>query len=325
MNWKTNIEFQSDINISYQDSIFSIGSCFSENMGQLLEKHKFDILINPFGILYHPLNIVKTIKLIIELDEWKPEDLFYYNDLWQSWYHHGSYSSLEKEETLFKINSSLKKAKQHLKSSKIVFITLGSAWAYYLKENQQLVANCHKYPSTNFNKHKSNSQEIIESFQTLISKYLKDKTIIFTLSPVRHIRDGIIENQRSKAELILSIESLCNHNENVHYFPAYEIVLDELRDYRFYSKDLVHPNELAIEYIWNRFREIYFDTKTSQQYEAISKFIKNMNHKILHEGTKNHFQFLQSLESKANNLEKQYGISLKEELQSITQQLQLFK
>ncbi len=242
--------------ISYADKIFFIGSCFSEEIGERFTYLKFNVLQNPNGILYDPLSISYALNSYIENKKFNDDDLFSNGDLWHSWHHHSVFSGMEKDVVLQKINQSQSAANSFLKNASCVIVTLGTAYNYQLKRNKESVSNCHKAPASLFKKNLMETAEIIACLSSTIKNlqaYNPDVTIIFTISPVRHVRDGVIENNRSKARLIDAVHSIKENNEHVLYFPAYELVIDVLRDYRFYKSDLVHANEAAVQYVFESF------------------------------------------------------------------------
>lgn len=243
--------------ISLTEKIMLIGSCFSENLGFKLQEHKFNIRINPFGTLFNPISIARSIHSIIEQKQYTAEELFFHDDLWKSWDHHSQFSCTEQREMLDQINTTIDQSNPFLKASDWLIITLGTAWVYE-NETGTIVANCHKVPAERLNKRLLSAEEIKEVFRQLhssLKKFNPNLKIVFTISPVRHLRDGCIENSRSKAVLIQAVHDLIEAENTLHYFPAYELIMDDLRDYRFYGTDLVHPNDLATEYVWEKFQQ----------------------------------------------------------------------
>ncbi len=252
--------------ISYQHKILLIGSCFSEEIGNHFKNLKFDVLQNPNGILYDPLSISFALNSYIENKQYTANDLFMLSELWHSWQHHSIFSGMEKNKVLEKINQSQSHAHNFLKTASWLVITLGTSYNYQLKNSKDFVANCHKAPADFFEKNLIELKEIYFNLFDVIKKlqsYNPNLKIIFTISPVRHVRDGIIENNRSKARLIEAAHSIVGQNENVFYFPAYELLIDVLRDYRFYKSDMVHANEVAVNYIFEIFSKTYLDETTS--------------------------------------------------------------
>ena len=240
-----------------------MGSCFSENIGSYLNQYQFNTNINPFGIIYNPVSIFGNLRSIIDKKIYLTDDLKYYNELYLSIDHHGKFSGINKNEVLETINSSIEKASADFNESKYIILTLGTSIVYQYLETKNIVANCHKIPNTAFEKRMLKIEEIKNAYNE-IKTALKDKIILFTVSPVRHWRDGAVENQRSKSILTESVHQLITENSNCFYFPAYEIMMDELRDYRYYTEDMLHPNTTAIKYIWQRFCETYFNEETNK-------------------------------------------------------------
>ncbi|MEI2750388.1 MAG: GSCFA domain-containing protein [Ferruginibacter sp.] len=232
-----------DLKISHRHQLFLAGSCFTEQIGSKLSWHKFRTIDNPHGILFNPVSIAQAIHTYIINKEYKAEDLFYHHELWGSWDHHTRFSSPEQKNSLELINASQQKAHHFLKEANWLLLTLGSAFVYEL-EDKRVVANCHKVPADKFNKRLLKEAEVIAVLQHMIKELQQFNpalNIIFTISPVRHLRDGFVENNRSKATLISAVHQLTENNSGVFYFPAYELVIDDLRDYRFYAEDMVHP------------------------------------------------------------------------------------
>jgi hypothetical protein len=238
--------------IDYPHKILSIGSCFSENMAKILALNKFNILSNPFGISYNAMSIAKQLKELTEKKTYAEHDLFFHLEQWHSFQHHGSFSGHEKETVLENINSKITKASKQLEDAAVLIITLGTAYAYVNKEQNEVVNNCHKMPQTNFKHELIDANTITEQLHDVLSKL--GCKIILSVSPVRHTNLSATENNISKAHLLMACQALQKQLANVYYFPAYELMLDDLRDYRFYAKDMIHPNEVAIEYIWEHFK-----------------------------------------------------------------------
>ena len=296
--------------LSHQDKIFSIGSCFAENIGTKLEENKFQALLNPFGILYNPSSVAQTLERIFSNEKITGEDILQHNDLWHSRLHHSRFSQTDKVPFLKAINASLNEANTFLKNTNRLLITLGTAFVWEEKETGIIVANCHKRPQKLFTRRRLSIDEIKENLLTVLRKIKKQNTdleVIMTVSPVRHTNDGFIENQRSKAVLILAIDSLCQEESFIHYFPAYELVQDDLRDYRFYGKDMLHPNEVAVDYIWEHFKGALFGAKTEEIFREIKKLKAMAAHRPFQIASVAHQTFLLSNLKKIEDLEKQYG------------------
>lgn len=282
--------------ITYSDNIFLIGSCFTDHIGKRLNELKFSTLQNPNGILFDPVSVSKSINSYIEQKEYKQADLFYLNELWQSWNHHSQFSGIVAENVIERINESQATAYDHLKKSNWLIITLGSSFSYHLAENFQSVANCHRAPSQWFKKHLLSIEEIIRSLEESFEKlqvFNPGLKIIFTISPVRHIRDGVVENNRSKARLIEATHHLIEKYNHIFYFPAYEIVIDVLRDYRFYDIDLVHPNYAATEFVFEKFEQNFIAEETRVLMEEVKRIVNGYRHKPFQPETDSHKLFLQ--------------------------------
>ena len=301
--------------IQLQNKLFLMGSCFTENIGEKLRKHKFQILENPHGILFNPLSVVNAITDYISNKKYTTSDLFQLNEVWHSWNHHSRFSGLTAEDSITKINQSISIAHLYLKESDFLIITIGSAWLYTLTEkapNAQLHAvasNNHKAPSEWFQKRLMTAAEIVSIFDELIRKlnsFNPKLQILLTISPVRHLREGLVENNRSKAVLIQAVHQLVEINVHVNYFPAYELVIDDLRDYRFYAEDLVHPNYQATQYVWEKLVESCMNETTKTVMKEIAEINLAFQHKPFNPRSENHLQFLSRYYSKTNNLKEKY-------------------
>ncbi len=296
--------------ITHADKLLSIGSCFSENIGDQLLNNKFPIIVNPYGILFNPISIIQSLQQIINNKQFSESDIFYHNQHWQSFYHHGRFSNINKTTCLNNINNAITTSNQQVQNLDYLILTLGTANVFVHKKSNQIVANCHKVPNSEFERKRLNVDEITTAFEPIFNqlKTINPKLkIIFTVSPVRHIRDGLVENQRSKATLLLAIDTLVAQYDFASYFPAYELVLDDLRDYRFFNADMIHPSKLAIDYVWNYFSEIYFSNKTKQIIHQIDKIIQAKNHRPFDEDSKMHQNFIQNQIDKIHQLKKQYS------------------
>jgi len=269
--------------ISIRKPLLVIGSCFAENIGTLLHEQLFDIQINPFGIVYNPLSIIHQLNYILQNKKFTSNELFEKEGLFYSWQHHGSFAGIDKDKTLQNINVQITEAHRQLINSEWLVITLGSAFYYCLKDGQ-IVSNCHKVPAASFVKKLASRPQIIEGFQELFVELLlinPKLKIIFNVSPVRYVRDGLTENTISKSILHLSINEMVIQNKHCFYFPSYEIVIDELRDYRFYKEDMVHPNEIAVAYLYEKFGAALFDDETKKITKEVQQCNAFSNHKIL--------------------------------------------
>jgi hypothetical protein len=305
-----------DIKIKHQDNLLLIGSCFTEQIGTKLTNHKFSVLDNPNGILFNPVSITKSISSYIDNKQYGESDLFYQNECWNSWEHHSRFSKPDITECLKGINESQSKANTFLKNADWLLITLGSAFVYEL-ENKEVVANCHKVPTDKFVKRLLSVEEVFTGLQQMIEKVLAFNPgikIIFTISPVRHLRDGFVENNRSKATLIQAVHQLTEKNTDCFYFPAYELIIDDLRDYRFFAEDMVHPNYAATNYVWEKFIATCIDEPSQQLMKEIAMIVAAKNHKPFNSTSEQHKKFLQTNCEKVKKLQEQFPyLNLQEE------------
>ena len=271
-----------EIRISYEDYIMTLGSCFAENIGNKLKDVYFETDINPFGVLYNPVSIRNSIELLLHKMIFTNEDIFEYNSLWQSFSHSNSFTDISAGECLNKINSRLNSSIDFLQKTQILLITFGTAWVFEEKKSGRVVSNCHKLPAGNFVRRRLTVDEIVTDYNELITRLQSVYSrinIIFSVSPIRHWKDGAHENNISKSILIMAIDELQKQHDKVYYFPAYEIQMDELRDYRFYAPDMLHPSEVAVDYIWSRFSETYFTDRTMQLKKRIEQLVADRAHR----------------------------------------------
>jgi len=285
MSFFTEIEISEfPFKMDYSKSMMLFGSCFSENIGQKLIDLKFKVDMNPFGILYNPESIANSLKLLLKNQTFTESDLFFDQGLWNSFYHHSRFSDVNREMALEKINSRIKLSAEFLKTADFLMITFGTAWVYELISTGQIVSNCHKIPAKQFNRFRLGVNEISEAYHHLLDelwKFNPNLKIIFTVSPIRHWKDGAIENQVSKSTLILSIERLITgiENRNCSYFPSYEIMMDELRDYRFYAEDMIHLSPVATDYIFDRFSKFLISKESMNLVDNVMKIRKAVMHR----------------------------------------------
>lgn len=294
--------------IDYHSKVVLFGSCFVENMGRNFDHFKFENLSNPYGILFHPKAIEKAISECINCKEYSQRDLYYNTDHWLSFNHHSKFSSDRLDEILMQINTNIKLANKALKEASHVFITLGTAWVYRFEETHKIVANCHKIPQKKFQKSLLSIKQINESLVKIISNIKNinpDATILFTVSPIRHLKDGFVENSQSKAHLHTAIQEVVDR-ENIFYFPSFEIMMDDLRDYRFYKNDWLHPSETALKYIWEKFKHAWIDEKAFLLMHEIDSIQKSMEHKPFRKDSPQHRQFLLQLNKKMESVIVKY-------------------
>lgn len=294
--------------IKHHHTLLLTGSCFTENIGSKLKQLKFSVLENPNGILFNPVSIATSIHSYIVNKQYTDQDLFYQNEAWNSWQHHTRFSHPDKEICLNRINESQRVAHTFLKTANWLLVTVGSAFVYEL-ENNAVVANCHKVPTDKFNKRLLSVEEVKNVLQDMLGEiftFNPGVNVIFTISPVRHLRDGFVENNRSKAALIQAIHQLTDADERLFYFPAYELVIDDLRDYRFYAEDMVHPNYAATNYVWDKFIAACIDEPSQALMKEINTINAAKNHKPFNPTSEQHKKFLQSNLDKVKELEKKY-------------------
>jgi hypothetical protein len=273
----------SEDKISYNDHVMFIGSCFASSIGAQMENGRMPVMINPAGAVFNPVSVGNTLGTFITGKEFKIEDLHFYNGTWLSFYHYTDFSSEDPAKVLEKINSRTKEAFSFFRKAKFLFITLGTARVYKLKKSGMVVSNCHKIPAEQFESVLLTVDEIVtmwtRQLDTLHSLFPELK-IIFTISPVRHWKDGAHGNQVSKSVLFVAVEELMKHNTHPGYFPAYELLIDDLRDYRFYADDMLHPSSSAVNYIWEYFTGCYFDSHTYNLWKEVSRITKALNHRF---------------------------------------------
>ena len=310
MNFTTKVPIaKSNSPIDYSSQIVAMGSCFAENMGEKFNFYKFQNTTNPFGIIFNPVSIEKILERAIHLNYFTETDLFFHNELWNCYEVHSDLSQPNKEVMLSNLNRLLTELNSKLAAATHLFITYGTSWVYQLKSNGVVVANCHKVAQDQFEKVILSVTEIENAIQNsidLIQKINPTCQLLFTVSPVRHIKDGFVENQRSKANLISAMHSFICQQTTSSYFPSYEIVMDELRDYRFYAQDLLHPNAVAIDYIWERFCESNITDAAQQVMQEVESIQKGMAHRPFHPDSTSHSKFLQKLKEKSAHLEAQF-------------------
>lgn len=300
MKFRTEVEIQnSDLKIDREDHVFSIGSCFSTEMSDLLKTGQIRAQNNPFGTLFNPFSLNNALKRLHNAAYYEEDDLISYAGEVISLDHHSSFNSRFLHQTLDKINANIESGNQFLQKTNWVLITYGTSFIYEFLPKKKLVSNCHKIPGKFFQKRLLTPLELTDSIDETVST-LKDickenVQILFTVSPVRHIKDGIIENTQSKSRLINALHEIIPQFENCRYLPAYEILMDDLRDYRFYKDDLIHPNKQAVNYIWEKFGRAYFSPETLEFIEENFKIAKSLEHKTSDEKNPKYEEFLENL------------------------------
>lgn len=314
MQFRTKISIpKTDNPINYNSKTMSLGSCFAVNMAEKLDYFKFQNTCNPFGILFHPLAIEKLINYAISGKQFTEEDVFFHNERWHSFDVHSDLSNPNPAELVAELNSIVKLTHQQITESSHIIITYGTSWVYRNIATNAIVANCHKVPQKQFGKEILSVETIENSIKNtlnLIQKVNPKANIIFTVSPVRHLKDGFVENQLSKAHLIAAIhqilESAIYNLKSAIYFPSYEIMMDELRDYRFYAEDMIHPSQIAIDYIWERFSETSISEESHPMMKEIETIQKGLQHRPFNPNSESHQQFLSKLQDKMVKIQKQF-------------------
>lgn len=283
--------------INHRQKIMMAGSCFTENIGRRMQRLKFQVDLNPFGILYNPQSIAKSLRVLMEGKTYTQEDLFEHEGIWHSFDHHSRFSSASAQTALDRINSQIDVSRQHLMDGEYLILSFGTAWMYELKRTGKIVSNCHKLPASEFKRLRLTPGEMVEDFRDLILalwRFNPNLKIIFTVSPIRHWKDGAVANQLSKSTLLLSIDRLVTGfgEEKCAYFPSYEIMMDELRDYRFYAPDMLHLSEPAIDHIWQKFSQKMIESESLEIIKQLVKIIKACEHRPISPGSKTYENFL---------------------------------
>lgn len=295
--------------IGHDTPLLSLGSCFAEHIGQRLEQRKFPVLSNPFGIVFNPISLGEGILRLTGTSSFSRDDLFMYEDRWLSFLHHGSFSDPDPGALLERMNARLMNAREQFRRSRFLLLTLGTAHVWERTDNGEVVANCHKLPSSFFRRRRAGVEEVIRSLEQAFEAVWMnnpDLEVLLTVSPVRHLRDGMIENQRSKSVLLLATGALEERFGQVHYFPAYELLMDDLRDYRFYARDMIHPSELAVDYIWSYFQEALIDAGSKKLIAQLERVHLAMEHRPLRPGSAEYRDFAAAHLRKVEALEKSW-------------------
>ncbi len=295
--------------LSHADHFLGIGSCFVEQMGQRLAARKFSSFYNPLGIAFNPYAVALSLSRSLQPKAYQVGDLFEYQGLWHSFDHHGSFSAPASVQTLAGIDVAQHAAHAQFQKASVLILTLGTANVWDHLAEKRVVSNCHKLPGHNFQRRRMDMAETVEVLGTALEACFEvhpKLKVIITVSPVRYLREGIVENARSKATLLLATEQLCRSFDQVHYFPAYELLVDDLRDYRFYAEDLAHPNPQATDYIWDYFQNAFFDTTTQIQIQELEKLHRAVHHRPLHPDSVTHQTFLQQQLQYLATLENKY-------------------
>ncbi|PQB03618.1 GSCFA domain-containing protein [Aureitalea marina] len=295
--------------IEISSEIFLSGSCFADRMADKLNYFRFNTRANPFGVIFHPVALANLYTRALNDQFFDHNDVFQNNGLWQSYWAHSSFSSVDREALIEQLNLQLKDIKKGMLESTHLVFTFGTAWGYTLIKNQQLVANCHKMPAACFEKKLSPPNEIVRLWKSLIqdiSSRNSKLTVLLTVSPIRHLKDGLIQNSQSKANLLTAVHQLVDQFGCCDYFPAFEIMMDELRDYRFYDKDLIHPSSEAVDHIWDQFSTTWLDPGLDTYLKEIHQLNRKLAHRHLHPESEQAKAFDRQLETQIEQLKSRY-------------------
>ena len=316
------MQFRTEINIprekhviDHDSTVVLFGSCFSEHMEKKLDYYQFGHYANPFGILFHPLAIERAIAHCVQNRQYTMRDLYFFEGQWLSLNHHGRFNGPDPDLVLHHIREEVKKGHEMLQKASHMIITLGTSWIYRWKEDGQPVANCHKIPQRHFSKELLEAQQITDSLSRTVETIRscnKEASILFAVSPVRHLKDGFVENTRSKSLLHQAVHQVLQKRQGLHYFPSFEILIDDLRDYRFYAGDLLHPSEMAVDYVWEKFSEAWVSERSRDLLEEIGYIRKALAHKPFHADSAQHKKFEEKLKERIESLGRKLpGIEFK--------------
>jgi hypothetical protein len=299
----------------YSDSITAIGSCFAESIGAKLQRYGFDININPFGILYNPISITRCLNRLLDNQFVMEEELVQGKEgIYHHWLFHGRFSHLDKKEALRQMNSSLQEGRAHLLKSKVLMVTLGTSYVWVHKDHAEAVANCHKFPASEFTHTMINSNEFSDGWHDLLIRLEKEaqlESVIFSVSPVRYLQQGFVNNSLSKARLLMLADKMVKSHRGCAYFPAYELLLDDLRDYRFFADDMLHPSEAAIDYIWDAFTRSGISKESRKLMEEVEQIIQASEHRPRFPENPGHMEFCHKQVQKAEKLMQEHpGLNL---------------
>ena len=300
---------QQEPKMDHHSRIFLAGSCFVENIGNKFDYYKLPNNRNPLGILYHPFGIRDMFARAANKNYFTKEDVFFFNERWHCFEAHSSMSDPDRDNLLKKLNEALKSTREYLEKTTHILITPGTSWIYRIAENDRPVANCHKLPQVNFRKEISSLTSLEDAFSDIIASIRKLNTtcqIIFTISPVRHIKDGMIENQVSKSLLFVAIQKFLSAQNFIYYFPSYEILMDELRDYRYYAEDMLHPGKVGVEFIWQKFAYSWISEEANLMFKEIDIIQRGLAHRPFDETSIRHKKFLEDLNKKVSAVKRKY-------------------
>lgn len=310
MQFRTQISIsKSSHPVGYNSKVVSLGSCFAVNISEKFQYFKFQATTNPFGIIFNPVSIEKIVRRVAEKRFFTEKDIFFFNERWHCFEVHSELSSQDRESLIVKLNQLIEQTHVQISEADHIIITYGTSWVYREKAHSQVVANCHKIPQKQFDKELLSvavNQEAIRNTAEAIRQLNPNANLIFTVSPVRHIKDGFVENQISKAHLISGLHAAISSLPSADYFPSYEIMMDELRDYRFYAEDMLHPNQTAVDYIWKLFSEAYITAESFPIMTAIDNIQKSLKHRSFNADGAEHAKFLSQLQDKIKKIEAEF-------------------
>lgn len=314
MKFRTEVEIDPfPFSLNHKSQVVLMGSCFTSNIGNMLNYSGFQTLSNPFGITFNPVSLANQLTQIIDEKEFGQKDLHEFQNQYLSFEHHSSFNHQSFEVVLSAINSKISEANTWLKNTDFLFISLGSAWVWERKETGLVVNNCHKIPAKEFDKKLLTLSEIngaLEKIMVALNQFVPKLKVVFTLSPVRHWRHGAVENTQSKSLLHSAIQDIVSRSKSAHYFPSFEIMMDDLRDYRFYADDMLHPSAKAVEYIWEKFGDGFFSTETKKAIDLVNKVRAMQNHRVKSEDEESLGKFNLKLLSRIQELKDSYSIVL---------------
>lgn len=312
MMWQTVVDIEKpDFSVDYHSRWMLIGSCFAENMGMKLMENRFAVDCNPCGIVYNPESVAQVLERLMDERVVTPDELIWHEGKWMSWGHHGSFSASEREVCLEKMNARIYRGAEQLRRADVLLITFGTSWVYRHLQSGCVVANCHRFPERDFERFCLSVPEIVGLYERLLGQLERINPgvrVLFTVSPIRHWKDGAHGNQLSKSVLLLAIDELVKRRKRVYYFPSYEIVLDELRDYRFYAEDMLHVSGQAVDYIWTRFRDTFLSADALQVMRQVEKINKGLNHRPSDPESETYIAFRRKLEGELEQLGNKYPL-----------------
>lgn len=310
MRFRTEVEIPvSEVRIGYGSPVMFIGSCFAGEIARRMAAGFMQVMVNPSGVVYNPYSVATTLEDIISDRVYDAEDLWEHNGRWLSFNHYTNFSSESQEAVINAVNRSLSDARLYLSTVSVLFVTFGTSRIFRRADSGEIVSNCHKVPSTFFQRELLKVSDIVDRWSVLldrVAKYNPSLKVIFTISPVRHWKDGPHGNQVSKSVLFLAVEELLRHPIVKGYFPSYEIVMDDLRDYRFYAGDMLHPSEQAVDYIWKRFQDTFMDADEVRVWDEIAAFTKATRHRFVNPTSKELTSFSRTMLKRIEGVEKRY-------------------